>query len=170
MLKLYTTESFVLLIVIYLVEVFSLVTCCCHNTQLKNLILGKCVTNRLVSCLARRNTYRLIPETNRLNVIYAMKSKGTLMQHILTHTKELSYSCTQCDYSCSQIFSPTRHIRTPRGEKPYNCDVFSKLYANSDNLYKHKQTHAKGKPFKCDQCNKRSLTSTLKIDYLECNT
>ena len=92
------------------------------------------------------------------------------MQHILTHTKEIPYSCTQCDYSCSQKFSLTRHIRTPRGEKPYNCDVFSNLYANSDNLYKHKQTHTKEKLFKCDQCNERSLTSTLKIDYLECNT
>ena len=74
LLKLYTTQSFVLLIVIDLVEVFSLETCCCHNTQLKNLILAKCVTNRLVSCLAWRNTYTLTPKTNRLNVIYAMKS------------------------------------------------------------------------------------------------
>ena len=40
------------------------------------------------------------------------------------------------------------------GERPFNCHLCSKAFADKSNLRAHVQTHSSSKPFECKSCGK----------------
>lgn len=40
------------------------------------------------------------------------------------------------------------------GEKPYNCEICCKAFADKSNLRAHLQTHSTERPHVCQKCNK----------------
>ena len=69
-------------------------------------------------------------------------------KHMLTHTGENPFNCTQCNYICATSSNLKTHMQTDSGVKPFmhSCTQF-------ENLKKHMLTHSGEKPFRCEQCN-----------------
>jgi scratch-like protein len=40
------------------------------------------------------------------------------------------------------------------GERPFNCSLCAKAFADKSNLRAHVQTHSNSKPFECGKCGK----------------
>ena len=74
-------------------------------------------------------------------------------KHVLIHSGEKPYSCTECDKECGL------HELTHSGEKPYSC---SKGDQNSDNMgKKHVLTHSGEKLYSCSECDKKCELNEL---------
>ncbi|XP_073966165.1 uncharacterized protein [Choristoneura fumiferana] len=107
---------------------------------------------------------------NNIHNVYksAFTSKSSLNYHKKTHTKEKSFKCNYCEFSCTQKESLTRHIRTHTGQKLYTCNVSSSSFSDKSNLADHEKTHTKERPHKCNLCNyaciqKHNLTRHIRM-------
>ena len=61
-------------------------------------------------------------------------------------TGDESFSCDQCDYSCSNSANLARHMRVHTGEKPFSCTQCDFSCSQSGSLKKHMRVHTGEKP------------------------
>ena len=101
--------------------------------------------------------FRVLVHAEVSNKVFS--TKGNLVAHKRTHTREKPYECDVCNKIFSQSGDLVVHKRTHTGDKPYECDVCNKRFSQSGNLAAHKRTHTGDKPYECDVCNKRFLQS-----------
>ena len=83
--------------------------------------------------------------------------KNIARANIRDHTKahmQLSYHiCPHCGKSFPDSTKLNGHIRTPTGEKPYQCEKCDQTFTFKGNMASHKKAvHLKENFFHCDQC------------------
>ena len=80
-------------------------------------------------------------------------------------TGEKPHRCSVCSAAFAQKGSLTQHIRTHTGEKPYQCEICEKRFLLSSSLQAHKRKHHSdvsnidNTRYKCLICNKVFTTS-----------
>ena len=94
-------------------------------------------------------------------------SASKLKRHMLVHSGEKPFVCTQCSYSCTTAGSLKRHMLKHSGEKPFSCKQCNFSCTRTGALKTHMLTHSGEKPFGCTQCNYSSTqTGNLKTHLL----
>lgn len=79
-------------------------------------------------------------------------SRPWLLQgHIRTHTGEWS---TRNDIHKRPVLKPQLIFAIQTGEKPFECSICNKAFADKSNLRAHIQTHSNTKPHTCTRCGK----------------
>jgi KRAB domain-containing zinc finger protein len=84
------------------------------------------------------------------------KTEETLSQQLKSNKGKINCSI------CSKIISSTylnRHLLTH--EKPFECEVCDRKFAQKFRLDEHKLSHIEGQPFKCNLCTKAFRRKTI---------
>ena len=76
-----------------------------------------------------------------------------IQDQLQTHSGERPFSCTQCEFSCTQAGNLKQHMPTHTGEKPFACKQCSFSCSHYNGLKYHMLSHTGEKPFSCKQCN-----------------
>ena len=69
-----------------------------------------------------------------------MKTKGMITRHILIHTGEKSYKCSECNYASNQSHNLKKHFNNKHcntEEKPFACTECPYTSNQNENLKKH---------------------------------
>ncbi len=85
---------------------------------------------------------------------FSSPRKSNLVRHMMTHTEQRPYSCSQCPKTFIQRRHLSRHMSTHNGEKPFSCPLCGKAFASSDYVTAHMKTHTGQKPFRCTVCER----------------
>jgi KRAB domain-containing zinc finger protein len=88
---------------------------------------------------------------------------GHLNIHIMTHTRDKGYDCSQC----GKVVKTLKNLQTPQrlhtGERPFECPLCDKSFSHSGDLKNHNMIHSGEKRYDCLQCGKSfSLSGNLK--------
>jgi len=72
----------------------------------------------------------------------------------------LRYGCTYkgCNYVTQYSKNVERHMLIHTGERPFVCTQCNSRFNRSDKLKNHQRIHTGDKPFKCSQCKFRVLS------------
>ncbi|XP_044585242.1 zinc finger protein 267-like isoform X2 [Cotesia glomerata] len=89
---------------------------------------------------------------------YSSKTKCTLKIHIRSHSDEKNFKCSVCPYRSQFLPNLQRHIRIHTGFRPYKCSQCFFASAYLENLKRHSFTHTGIRPFKCSVCSFGSIT------------
>lgn len=74
------------------------------------------------------------------------------------------FACPHCDYTSLQKCHVKRHIMCKHmREKPFQCHVCMRRFAQKQNLRTHFRLHTGEKPFQCNHC---SLRFTHKLSLM----
>ncbi|XP_029339090.1 zinc finger protein 625-like [Mus caroli] len=75
-------------------------------------------------------------------------------RHVRSHRWKKLYECHQCGKAFARPANLHYHRRTHTGEKPYECNQCGKAFSCHSSLRYHKGTHTGEKPYQCNQCGK----------------
>jgi len=91
--------------------------------------------------------YRNCPECN--------KPTSDLEQHMLTHTGEKNFKCTECERSFARKTVLDCHMYYKHSEeRRFQCTVCEKKFKTQHNVKQHMHTHSTERKFKCSLCDK----------------
>ena len=78
---------------------------------------------------------------------------------MVEHTdKRKRYLCTHCNKSCDRPSDLEKHMRVHTGEKPFQCQICDKKFADRSLFLKHTRTHKvndETQAFVCGICDKK---------------
>ncbi|GBN26204.1 Zinc finger protein 45 [Araneus ventricosus] len=83
--------------------------------------------------------------------------------HFLTHEKQKPYVCEICSKVFTRSSSLISHLLTHTKEKPYVCEICSKAFARNDTFKFHLFTHTNEKPYVCEICDKAFTQNGRKV-------
>ena len=86
---------------------------------------------------------------------FAHKNIHKLQNHKMAHTGEKAHKCYQC-LPCVHAPSFKIQMRTHMGEMSYKCSQYNYTCTRVTNLHTHMLTHTEVRAFNCDQCIKYS--------------
>ncbi|XP_068083038.1 zinc finger protein 852-like isoform X1 [Anabrus simplex] len=88
-------------------------------------------------------------------------------RHMLTHTKERPYQCSECSRKYSSKANLVVHMSTHTGVREYHCNECGKVFAQRSCLKAHEAVHSNERPFHCVQCSKTfSLKKRLQVHMI----
>ena len=83
---------------------------------------------------------------------YNWKKFSYLIKHLMVHSEEKPFSCTQCDYSCKIAGNLKQHLIVHSQEKPYSCEQCNHSSKTVTKLKRRLLVHL-CTPFSLKQCN-----------------
>lgn len=89
------------------------------------------------------------------------KSFPTLHKHLLTHSEEKPFKCTECDMCFSEPSGLQIHLQTTHtDEEPYKCTICDKYFLQKNAFKVHMLVHTRKEPVTCNECGKCFKKST----------
>ncbi|XP_055325791.1 zinc finger protein OZF-like [Sitodiplosis mosellana] len=92
----------------------------------------------------------------------AKKQKKRAIPRNEAAKKQKKHKCHVCNHVAVRKSHLILHMRIHTGEKPYQCDVCSKSFAQKGALDSHKKTHGQ---FRCSKCNQGFEQESVKTDH-----
>ena len=91
---------------------------------------------------------------------YSTDYKEHMTSHMLTHTTQRNYMCSDCGQTFKWSHSLKRHQRThsPASDFRYTCHFCFKTFSRKDHLSIHESLHtSSGSTFPCSECGEFKL-------------
>ncbi|XP_065219966.1 zinc finger protein 888-like isoform X2 [Planococcus citri] len=86
----------------------------------------------------------------------SFRTKGCLVQHMLVHGDEYKYTCEYCGKKSKKLTTHVNHVNIHTGTKPYKCPDCDRPFRQLSDMKKHRKTHLK---YKNDANNVHAMAS-----------
>lgn len=98
-------------------------------------------------------------------------NKSWLKSHMLSHSGDKPYNCTQCDYKSASQTNLSVHQAIHSKNRPFKCQQCDKTFPWQSLLNRHlRRTHASDKPFACSFCDKKFTVNGLLQMHIRTHT
>ncbi|KAK9370269.1 hypothetical protein V1509DRAFT_617265 [Lipomyces kononenkoae] len=100
------------------------------------------------------------------------QQRQKIIRHLQIHTHNRPFECSVCGRRFAEQLVLSQHMRVHSGEKPYDCKVCGKRFAASTALSVHLRTHTGEKPLKCKWpgCGKTFAESSNLAKHMRIHT